>query len=117
MAMSLWTAHPDCPEHLKPELERRVRSLPSSFLLPPIANEVFDNPNVCYERLQGWALSQGFAIVRTSGSVKQKRPRFEFRCIHHGGETANTRKLEDHVIRDEEGTIISRRCESVKIQS
>ena len=109
MAMSLWTAHPDCPEHLKSELERRVRSLPSFFLLPPIAGEVFINPDVCQERLQDWALSQGFVIVRTSKNVKQVRPRFDFRYIHHGGDTVNIHKLEKHVIRDKENTVTSRR--------
>lgn len=106
---ALWTAHPDCAEQVKPELETLVRSFPPSFLLPPSAGEVFDNADACQERLQGWALSQGFAVVRTSGSLKQKQPRFEFRCIHHGAETSDTRKLGKHVERDEEGRITSRR--------
>jgi hypothetical protein len=47
---------------------------PPSFLLAPVAGEVFDNPGLCQERPQGWALSQGFAIVRTSGGVKASTP-------------------------------------------
>jgi MULE transposase domain len=109
MATLLWSPHPDCPEHVKPELEARVRSFPPSFLQAPIAGEVFDNPDVCQERLQGWALSQGFAIVRKSGSLQSAKPRFEFRCIHHSNKTANTRQLEDHVERDENDIITSRR--------
>jgi hypothetical protein len=62
MVMLLWTAHPGCPEHAKPELERRVRSLPSSFLLPPVAGEVFVDADVCQESLQGWALLQGLPL-------------------------------------------------------
>jgi hypothetical protein len=77
--------------------------------LPPIAGEVFENPDTCQERLQGWALSQGFAIVRKNGSLKQALPRFDFRCIHHGDGTANTHKLEKHVERNEEDRITSRR--------
>jgi hypothetical protein len=88
MSAPLWTAHPDCPEHVQKELETRVRSFPPSFLLAPVAGEVFENGDVCKERLQGWALSQGFAFVRKSGSMKSARPRFEFRCIHHGDDTA-----------------------------
>jgi hypothetical protein len=57
---ALWSAHSECPEHVKVELEARVRSFPPSCLLAPVAGEVFDNPDVCQERLQGWALSQGF---------------------------------------------------------
>ena len=94
---ALWTAHPDYPEHVKIELETRVRSLPPSFLLAPINGEVFENADVCHERLQGWAFSQGFAVVRTSGSLKQKQPRFEFQCIHYGVKTSDTYKLENHV--------------------
>ncbi|ERF71028.1 hypothetical protein EPUS_03308 [Endocarpon pusillum Z07020] len=109
MATPLWTAHPECPEHVKAQLEARVRSFPSSFLLAPVDGEVFENPDICQERLQGWALSQGFAIVRKSGSMKQARPRFEFRCIHHGDNTLDTRHLEQHVERDEENRITSRR--------
>ena len=108
MATLLWTAHPECPEHVKSDLEARVRSFPPSFLLAPAAGEVFDNPDVCKERLQEWALSQGFAVVQKSGSLKSAKPRFEFRCIHHGDKTANTRQLEEHVERDED-TITSRR--------
>jgi hypothetical protein len=109
MAMPLWTAHPDCPQHVKIELETRVRSFPSSFLLAPVDGEVFENADLCQERLQGWALSQGFAIVRTSGSMKAARQRFEFHCIHHGDDTRNSRQLERHVERDEEDNVTSRR--------
>ena len=118
MATSLWTAHPDCPEHVKAELEARVRSFPSSFLLAPTPGEVFDNPDVCYERLQGWTLSQGFAIVRTSGSTKAVRQRFEFCCIHRGVDTRNYRQLKQHVERNEEDRITSRRKqEATKINA
>jgi hypothetical protein len=99
----------ECPEHVKAELELRVRSLPSSFLVAPVDSEVFENAALCQERLQGWALSQGFAIVRKSGSMKQARPRFDFRCIHHGNDTLDTRRLEKHVKRDEDNRITSRR--------
>jgi hypothetical protein len=109
MATPLWIAHPDCPEHIKSELEARVRSFPASFLLPLIAGEVFENPDTCQERLQGWALSKGFIIVRKSGSLKQARPWFDFRYIHHEDDTADTRKLEKHVERDEKDRITSRR--------
>jgi hypothetical protein len=108
-AAPLWTAHPYCPEHVKTELETRIRSFPPSFLLALVAGEVFKNRDVCKERLQGWALSQGLVIVRKSGSMKSARPRFEFRCIHHRDDTANTRELEKHIERDKEDNITSRR--------
>jgi hypothetical protein len=51
MATLLWTAHPDWPEHVKAELEARIRSFSSSFLLAPADGEVFDNADVYQERL------------------------------------------------------------------
>ena len=110
---TLWTAHSDCPEHVKIELEARVRSLPPSFLLLLIAGEVFEGPDTCQERLQGWVLLQGFVIVRISDSLKQARPRFEFRCIHYRDDTVDTRKLEKYVIRDEENNVVSRHKQEV----
>jgi hypothetical protein len=92
MSATLWTAHPDCPEHVKKELETRKRSFPPSFLLAPVAGEVFESGDVCEERLQGWALSQGFAIVRKSGSMKSARSRFEFRCISVGNQSSQVNK-------------------------
>jgi hypothetical protein len=47
--------------------------------------------------------------MRKSGSLKQARPRFDFRCIHYGDDTADTRKLEKYIERDEEDRITSRR--------
>jgi hypothetical protein len=83
MATVLWRAHPEYPEHVKAELETRVRSFSSSFLLAPVDGELFQNADTCQERLQGWPLSQGFAIVPKGGSMKQARSRFDFRCIHY----------------------------------
>jgi hypothetical protein len=107
MTTPLWTAYSDCPKHIKSELKARVRSFPASFLLPLIAGEVFENPDTCQERLRGWALSKGFAIVQKSDSLKQAHPRSNFHYIHHRDDIANTRKLEKHVKRDEENRITS----------
>ena len=110
---TLWTAHSDCPEHIKIKLEARVRSLFPSFLLLSIAGEVFEDSDTCQERLQDWVLLQGFVIVRTSNNLKQTYSRFEFRCIHHGDDTVDTCKLEKHVIRDEENNVVSRRKQEI----
>jgi hypothetical protein len=56
MASFIWTAHSECSEHLKTDLEERVESLLSSYLLRPVAGEVFENPDLCQEHLQGWAI-------------------------------------------------------------
>jgi hypothetical protein len=117
MATLLWTAHPECPEHVKSDLKAHVRSFSPPFLLALVAGEVFDNPDVCKERLQGWALSQGFAIVQKSGSLKSAKPRFEFHYIHHGDKTANTCQLEEHIKRDEDTITSHRKQEYISINA
>src|SRR5438552_3618359 len=56
-------------------------------------------------RLQAYALSKGFAVV----NLTSKPQRAHFACIHHGSEARNWRGLEDHIEKDDEGTIMSRR--------
>jgi hypothetical protein len=59
-----WTAHPRCPAHLKEILEKTVNANPVEWLSPPIQNEVFNSPADCEDRLHGFALSQGFDVVK-----------------------------------------------------
>ena len=50
--------------------------------------------------------------------MKSACPRFEFRCIHYGDDTANTRELETHIERDEEDNITScRKQEATSINA
>ena len=86
-------------------VEDAVRAFDSAWLLPPQQGELFDNPKACLRRLQGYALSQGFAVV-TRGSQKD---RARFVCIHHDIETRNWRGLEEYVERDADGNILSNR--------
>jgi hypothetical protein len=62
MATVPWTAHPHCPAHLRGEVEARVQDFPPA-LKEPVSGEVFDNLELCRERLQGFAFTEGFAIV------------------------------------------------------
>ncbi len=78
MATTLWTAHSHCPSYIRGEIEAHVRAFSLSYLVEPINGEVFDNVDLCQERLQTYAFAQGFAIVRKSGSMKQARPHFYF---------------------------------------
>ena len=84
-----------------------VLELDESFFKVPSTGEVFDTPNKALHRLNGYALTQGFAIVRDGGSEHSKFPYLNYKCIHHGTETRNTRKLEEHVQRNSEGEIVS----------
>jgi hypothetical protein len=102
-----WYAKPGCPEHHRAAVERMVNALPPSYLLPPCSGELFEGLKDCNRRLRGYALAEGFDIVRHGRGTKAL-PSYRFKCIFHGDATQNHRKLEDHVERDSEGNITSR---------
>jgi hypothetical protein len=103
-----WQAKPRYAEHHKAAVERAVNLLPLTWLLHPKTGEVFDNLDHYNRRLRGYALAEGFDIVRKGGGSKSN-PAWQFYCVHHGEATRNYRKLEDRVARDEKGSITSRR--------
>jgi len=89
-------------------VERIVNALPPHWLQPPQTGELFDGLEHCNRRLRGYALAEGFDIVRKGGGTKMN-PSWRFRCFFHGEKTRNDRKLETRVERDENGAIISKR--------
>ena len=62
--MAAWTAKPDCPAHLRPEVEKTGNSYPEAWRLPPATGEVFDSFDQCEARLQAFAFIDGFVVVR-----------------------------------------------------
>src|SRR5881275_1914958 len=76
----VFVPHPLCPPHLRKVVEDAVEAFDSAWLLPPQAGEVFESAKACLRRLQGYALSQGFAVVTASSNKTRAR----FSCIHHG---------------------------------
>jgi len=96
------------PAHQRSTFDRVVAALPNNFLNYPVTGEVFESKAECKARLQGFALSQGFAVV-IGKSSQDGTPRAEFLCIHHGTATLNRRELEDEVEMDSEGNITSKR--------
>jgi hypothetical protein len=96
------------PAHQRSTFDRAVAALPTSFLRFPVTGEVFGSKAECKARLQGFALSQGFAVV-VGKSSQDGTPRAEFLCIHHGISTRNDRALEDEVEKDSESKITSKR--------
>ena len=63
MAPSVWNAHPKCPAHLRGLVEAYVTALPPAYLQDLEDGEVFDNVDLFQKRLQGYAFTQGFAII------------------------------------------------------
>jgi hypothetical protein len=103
-----WSAKPGCAQHHRAAVERLVNSLPQFYLLQPVSGEVFESLEDCNRRLRGYALAEGFNIVRHGGGIKAL-PSYRFRCIFHGSNTQNNRKLEEYMEWDSEGKISSKR--------
>ena len=89
-----------------------VNTLPPSYLLPPCSGERYQGLEDCNRRLRGYALAEGFDIVRQGGGTKAN-PSYRFKCLFHGSNTQNHRKLEDRVEKDSEGQITSKRRREV----
>ena len=51
------------PNHVKPAWLRTIRTLPPTWLVAPASGEIFDGKGYYLERLQGWGLFEGFAVV------------------------------------------------------
>jgi hypothetical protein len=60
-----------------------VNVLPSFYFLPPRLNELFDNLNVCNNRLRGYVLAEDFDIVKHGGGTK-KIFSSRYKYIFHG---------------------------------
>jgi hypothetical protein len=69
--LPVFVAHPQCPPHLRQLVEDAVEAFDNAWLLPPQNEEVFTTAKECLARLQGFALSRGFAVV-TRGSDKKR---------------------------------------------
>ena len=94
--VSSWSPHPDLEVSFVPVIQKIIDSIPPAHLLPPRDREIYDAPSACFERLQNFAFSQGFAVV-TGSCGRAGNPRKYYRCIHHGDKTRNWRRLEEHV--------------------
>ena len=94
----VFIAHTLCPPHLRKQVEDVAKSFNPNWLLPPADGEIFESFQECFARLQGYAFSQGFAVVTLSS--KKTKARAQFGYIHHAKETKNWRKLEKHVDKD-----------------
>ena len=59
-----WQAKSGCAEHNLAAVERAVNALPPMWLLEPQSGEIFEGLDRCNDRLRGFALAEGFDIVR-----------------------------------------------------
>ena len=95
--------------HQRSTFDWAIAGLLSAFLGFPITGEVFDDPAIYKARLQGFSLSQGFAVVIGKSN---KNAFIEFLYIHYSAKTRNNRQLEDQIERNLKDKIVSRRKRS-----
>ena len=69
----IFVAHALCPPHLRKQVEEIAESFNPSWLLLLIHGEVFESFQECFAHLQGYAFSQGFAVVTLSLGKKKAR--------------------------------------------
>ena len=104
----VWQAKPGCPPQRREALECTVNAMLPEWLLAPQTGELFPDIPACYCRLKDYSFVEGFCIVRFSGGTKSN-PGCHFLCSFYSSGTRNSRKLEDRVEKDKEGTIILQR--------
>ena len=93
-----------------------INTLPVAWLLKSETGEEFDDLDHCNRRMRGHALANGYDIVCKGGGTKAN-PTYRFRCIFHGTEMKNSRKLKDYIRYDDEGKItIKRQREHINIR-
>ena len=108
---SAFVAHALCPPHLCKLVEDTVEAFDSAQLLPPQQGELFESAKDCLRRLQGYALSCGFAVVTTTS----KKGRAQFAYIYYKAETKNYYNLKVYINRDKNNNIINKRKRKQKI--
>jgi hypothetical protein len=105
------TAKPGCPEHVIPVINRHLLSiwqLHPEWLVEPQNKEVFPSLEAFEQRIRAWAFLAGFDVTHEGAGIKAS-PALRLWCIHHSEETQNTRKLQNHVEKNEQRKIISDR--------
>ena len=104
-----WQPHPRCPDYALEQLRTLVASFPAPWFPPLCKGDKFESLADALARLQGFTVTQGFAVTNISGSLESLHPYFVVACLHYGKATRNWRKLEDHIERDETSKVTTRR--------
>jgi hypothetical protein len=77
-----WKPHLDCPGELIDELTRAVMALPAPFFERLCTGELFGSPTDALQRLNGFALTEGFAVIVIGGSNNNQRRYIRYICIY-----------------------------------
>jgi len=77
---STWKPDPHLHTSLVASVQQFIDRISARHLEPLQQNKLFENSEDGYIRVQNFAFSQGFAVVKGGGNPKE---RIQLRCIHH----------------------------------
>jgi hypothetical protein len=85
-------------ETVTPELAAQIAAaidaIPPAHQLDPVELEPSESKEAAFVRLQDWAFTKGFALVKESAkSTAGQVVRVYLDCVHHKSKTRNTRKV------------------------
>ena len=76
----------------------------------PSQDKEFSGPKDCLQRLNNWGFIEGAVYVtRFANGSNPRTPNWIFACEAYGTETTNKHKLEERVIKDNEGEVLTHR--------
>jgi hypothetical protein len=96
------------PAHQRRERVTKISSFPPEWLQKPANGDRFESPQQCLERLNAYGFFEGCLFV-TGKQRLDGTPSWELKCNFYGLQTSNKWHLEDQVIKDAEGVIMSNR--------
>jgi hypothetical protein len=79
-------------ETLRNDIARAIDALPPEHRERLVQGEEFQTNTDAFDRVQNWAFTQGFAVVRESFTNNAKEKRLYIQCIHHKSQTKGWRK-------------------------
>jgi hypothetical protein len=81
---------------LRAQIDASIAAIPAAHRIAPIDGKYTESRDAAFERLQDWAFTQGFAIVRDSCKTEKGQiVRAYFDCVHHKKFTKNCGKLQE----------------------
>jgi hypothetical protein len=97
----------DLPPHLKSSWLNKAIALGASGDRPS-DGEIFQSKDHCLKRLNDWGFIEGCAYVNTRHR-KDGTPNWTFSCFFHSSKTQNNWKLDDCVVKEDGGLVVSKR--------
>ena len=102
-----WHTKPSYPIHYRITVEYIVNTYFPFYLVLLALDKIFNSLEESNRRMRGYALAEGFDIVRHGGGTKAL-PNYRFKCIFYGSKIQNYYKLENHIKKNSKEKVISK---------